>query len=175
MAKKITGFKVFLWSMLGTVAGAFVLGAFANITRDDEKKETPTEITLETFQDDNLYTMREVAVGDKATGNWYRLYYDGRIYVDAEHYNEYYFTIEQNYDDEIADRLINGKYLIGVDGESSIVDLRFEIMKIYENDDEVYMDFYFSEGEYQFEDIISITSEALFTEGTTNLYQLIPN
>lgn len=66
MAKKMNGFTIFLWSMLGTVAGAFVLGAFANVARDDEKKKDKDETTVETavdfsiFSDPTKYTAEEV-------------------------------------------------------------------------------------------------------------------
>lgn len=146
MAKKITGFKVFLWSMLGTVAGAFVLGAFANITRDDEKKETPTEITLETFQDYNNYMEVILEEGDKVGGCWLRIYADSSMKLDGD------FA-----DDEAGFALLNiTKEKIGMSQNSQwICDLTLAVYMADDDEDPMssYVDFYLPIGEVTFTSI----------------------
>ena len=145
MAKKITGFKVFLWSMLGTVAGAFVLGAFANITRDDEKKETPTEITLETFQDSNNYMEVILEEGDKVGGCWLRIYSGAKMFLDGEFEDD-----EAGFGFNI---LISPEDIGVTQGNFWHSDLTYAHYGSESDPAKAYVDFYLPVGEVTFEEV----------------------
>lgn len=142
MAKKITGFKVFLFSMLGTVAGAFVLGAFANVTRDDKKDEKPTEITLETFQDRDNYMEVILEEGDKVAGCWLRIYSGVTMYLNGDFADDeagFGFDVSTNPDDI-------GK----AQGNFRHSDLNYASYGSESEPTTAYVDFYLPEGEVTF-------------------------
>lgn len=174
MAKKL-GFKVFAYSLIGTLVGGLCLGAISQFRseKEDKKEETATEITLETFQDSANYTEVAAKYGDKIADRWIRIYLGGQLEFDNSEELGCSFILN-DYD--------TGNYMVMMSEGIPDSNIPFEIYQIYEsggnqNDGGSYMDFYLSPGDYTFggSHQFTIDSESVVSGDPLNVYFLNPN